>query len=204
MLTSGELFVDAPSDSPLVIHGSYTGAKVRDMKGPVRVAATHARATILNTTRQVDVTAGVIDFSGSSGRVTLSSESEINLKLSAERFDGTLSAWAQRSVRVLIPQGFVTPFTVVVGRAQDFVCRADLCSRVAHRRQGQLHIFTHSGERTAVADPAIQLRSEESTVLSTPGDSRAVAMRSPSRTGGSQCRRRHAGVIIVRIRSDLA
>jgi ferric-dicitrate binding protein FerR (iron transport regulator) len=54
---------------------------VRDLAGPVRIAATHARATVLNTCGQVDATAGVVDFAGSRGRVTLSTEAEIDLKI---------------------------------------------------------------------------------------------------------------------------
>jgi hypothetical protein len=75
----GELVVDAPGDAPLVIHVSYAAVQLRDMKGPVRIAATHGRATILDTTGQVDAVAFVIDFSSSRGRVTLSAEAEINM-----------------------------------------------------------------------------------------------------------------------------
>ena len=56
-------------DGGLVIHSSYTPVEVRDMAGPVRITATHARSKILDTTGQVDATAGVVDFAGSGGRV---------------------------------------------------------------------------------------------------------------------------------------
>jgi len=46
----GLLVVDAPEEAPLAIHASFAAVKIRDMAGPVRVAATHARATILDTT----------------------------------------------------------------------------------------------------------------------------------------------------------
>jgi len=68
----GQLVVDAPADAPLVIHASYAAVHIRDVKGSVRVAATHGRAKMLNTTGQVDAIAFVIDFAGSGGRVTLS------------------------------------------------------------------------------------------------------------------------------------
>lgn len=49
---------------------------------------------------QVDVDAYVIDFAGSRGRVSLHAETEINLRITASKFEGTLSAWAQRPVRM--------------------------------------------------------------------------------------------------------
>ena len=59
-----ELLVEASHDAGIVIHGSYAAVEVRDLMGPVRIAATHARATVLNTSGQVDATAGVVDFAG--------------------------------------------------------------------------------------------------------------------------------------------
>jgi hypothetical protein len=73
--------------------------EVRDMTGPVRIAATHARASILDTAGQVDATAGCVDFAGSCSRITLSAEAEINLKMTAPEFDGILLAWAQAPVK---------------------------------------------------------------------------------------------------------
>ena len=65
----GDLVVEGPMDGGLVIHSSYTPVEVRDMAGPVRITATHARSKILDTTGQVDATAGAVDFAGSGGRV---------------------------------------------------------------------------------------------------------------------------------------
>lgn len=163
--TSSELVVDGPRDAGVVVHTSYAAAEVRDMAGPVRVAATHARASVLYTTGQVDATAGVVDFAGSSGRVTLSAEMEIDLKITAREFDGTLLAWAQRSVRILVPPGFSTPFEVTVGTRDHFVCRTDLVSKVRHRRQGDLHVFTYGTNAGERPGGGVHLRSEQSTVV---------------------------------------
>lgn len=122
--------LEAPTHMQMIVHASRAPVEVRDMSGPVRITASHARAKILETTGQVDADAFVIDFAGSRGRVSLSAETEINLKVTASKFEGTLSAWAQRPVRMLVPLGFVTPFKAIVKRSQDFVCRADLCSKV--------------------------------------------------------------------------
>jgi hypothetical protein len=161
----GHLVVDAPADARIVIHASYAAVEICDMKGPVRVAATHGRTTILNTTGQVDAIGLVVDFAGSGGRVTLSAEAEINMKLSTVRFDGTLLAWAQRSVRTLVPPGFVTPFRAIVSRPEDFVCRAEFCSQVMREKKGDLHYFTYAGDNSVAPEAAMHLRSEQATVV---------------------------------------
>ena len=156
--------LEAPTHMQTVIHASFASVEVHDMVGPVRVTASHARATILDTAGQVDADAFVIDFAGSRGRVTLSAEAEINLRVTAPTFEGTLSAWAQRPVRMLVPLGFVTPFLAIVNRSQDLVCRADLCSKVKHERKYGQHVFTDVGDGSA-APERVALRSEQSTVV---------------------------------------
>lgn len=147
--TMSYFLLEAPKHVQTVIHASYAPVEVRDMVGPVRVTASHARAKILGTTGQVDADAFVIDFAGSRGRVTLSAEAEINLRVTASKFEGTLLAWAQRPVRMLVPLGFQTPFQAMVNRRKDFVCRADLCTKIKHERRNGLHVFTHVGDGSA-------------------------------------------------------
>jgi hypothetical protein len=138
----GNLIVAAPADAPITVHASFAPVQVRKMTGPVRVTAIHARAKILNATGSVDATGFVVDFAGSTGTVVLSAETEINLKLTSVRFDGTLTAWAQRPVRVLIPPAFQTPFQAVVSRPQDFVCRTEFTAAIKREKKGGLHVFT--------------------------------------------------------------
>ncbi len=159
-----ELLVEGPHDAGVVIHGSYAAVEVRDLAGPVHIAATHARATVLNNRGQVDATAGVVDFAGSCGRITLSAEMEINLKITAPEFDGTMLAWAQRSVRMLVPEGFSTPFKAIVGSRDDFVCRADFRSKVKQNRQGELYVYTYNLSADGMRNH-LHLRSEASTVV---------------------------------------
>jgi hypothetical protein len=161
---SGFALVDAPTDAPLVIHASFAAVKVRDMSGSIRITATHARATILDSTGKIDANAFVADFAGSRGQINLSAESEINLKMTSPRFDGNLSAWAQRSVRMLIPRSFNTSFQATVSRPQDFICRAELCSKVKQAKKNGLYVFTYAGGGS-VSDPAVQLRSEQSAIV---------------------------------------
>jgi hypothetical protein len=161
---SGFALVDAPMDAPLVIHASFAAVKVRDMSGSIRITATHARATILDTTGKIDANAFVVDFAGSKGQINLSAESEINLKMTSLHFDGNLSAWAQRSVRMLIPRSFNTSFQATVSRSQDFICRAKLCSKVKQAKKNGLYVFTYAGDGGS-SDPAVQLRSEQSTIV---------------------------------------
>ncbi|MFL6444786.1 MAG: hypothetical protein ACJ713_13305 [Candidatus Sulfotelmatobacter sp.] len=160
----GSLVLDAPADAPVVIYASYSAVQVRDIAASVRITAAHARATILDTTGRVDASAFVVDFAGSRGIVNLSADAEINLKMLSPRFDGTLLAWAQRPVRVLVPAGFVTPFQALVNRRQDFVCRADFCSKITQEKKGGLYVFTYAGDGSR-APEQFHLRSEDSTVV---------------------------------------
>jgi len=160
----GFLAVDAPADGPIVIYTSNSAVQVRDLVGQVRITATHARATILDTTGRVNATGFVLDFAGSRGMVNLSAEAEINLKITAPRFDGELVAWAQRTIRVLVPPRFSTPFRALVNRPQDFVCRANFCSKVTHEKKDGLYVFTYVGDGNA-APERFHLRSEHSTVV---------------------------------------
>jgi hypothetical protein len=162
--SKGLFVLDAPADAPIVIHGSYAAVEIRDMAGPVRVTATHARAKILGTTGQLDAAAFVIDFAGSRGRVNLSAEAGINLKMTAPRFEGTLLAWAQSPLRMLVPPGFTTPFQALVNRPQDFVCRADFCAKVKQEKKNGLYVFTYIGDGGS-APELVHLRSEQATVV---------------------------------------
>ncbi len=123
-----ELAVEAPRDAGVVIHASYAATQVRDIAGAVRIAATHARASVLNTTGQLDVTAGTVDFAGAAGRVTISAEMDANLKMTSREFQGHLLALAQHSIKVLVPPDFATPIEVTVKRPGHFVCRTDFRS----------------------------------------------------------------------------
>lgn len=128
------------------------------------MAATHGRAKILDTTGKVDATGFVVDFAGSRGTVILSAEAEVNMKLNTVRFNGALSAWAQRSVRVLVPLEFQTPFQAFVNRPEDFVCRTDFCSKVKHEKRGGLYVFTYVGDGRTPPEQ-VHLRSEQAAVV---------------------------------------
>jgi hypothetical protein len=112
----------------------------------------------------VDAAGFVVDFAGSEGRVKLSSETEIHLKLRASRFHGSLMAWAQDNVSVLLPPGFQTPFVAIVNRPQDFACRADIGSKVTLAKQGSLCIFTYAGDGSTPPS-ALHFRSERQAVV---------------------------------------
>ena len=160
----GNLIVEAPPDAPITVHASFEPVEVRNMTGPVRVTATRARATLLNNTGNVSAAGFVVNFAGSKGTVILSAEAEINLKLTDTSFEGALTAWAQRSVRVLIPPGFQTPFQAVVNRPQDFVCRTDFSAAVKREKKGGLYMFTYAGDGSVPPD-RVHLRSEHATVV---------------------------------------
>ena len=157
-----DLWVDAPADAPVTVH-TFGWVKVRDMNGSLRISS-RGRTTILNSPGKIDFNGDLVDYSGSSGTVNLNAATEINLNFTAQRFDGKLSANGRRPVRALLPRGFETPFQAVVGRRQDFICRADVCSQMQPGRENGLYTFTYKGDGTT-GRPPIWLRSENSTVV---------------------------------------
>lgn len=160
----GDLLAHVPQDAPLTIH--VIGAvELRNMSGPVRISAVGGRATILNTTGTVNAEGGVVDFAGARGHVMLTSYSEVNLKLTGPRFLGTLSANAQREVRVLVPHGFESPVEIVVNRKKDFVCRADFCSGMKQEREGGAYLFRKYASSGEAASDHVWFRSDHSTVV---------------------------------------
>jgi hypothetical protein len=160
----GDLIAEAPAGAPTTVHSSFAAVQLHNMTGPVRVTAIHARATILNTTGRVDATGFVVDFAGSEGTVILSAEAEINLKFTTARFQGVMMAWAQRSVRVLVPRAFQTPFRVLVNRPQDFLCRTEFSTKVQSEKKDGLYVFTYAGDGSTSPE-RVHLRSEHGTVV---------------------------------------
>jgi len=160
----GEMLVHAPTDSPVTFHSSYAAVEVRDMHGPVRVSASHARTTIMDTTGRVDVNGDVVDFVGAKGTVQLNASSEIDLKLTQSTFEGSLTASADRAVRVLMPPAFRMPLDVLVSKRENFVCRANLCASMEAGRKNGWYEFTYKGNGGA-APVLVNLQSQHGTVI---------------------------------------
>lgn len=88
----------------------------------------------------------------------------MNVKFTSALFDGTMMAWSQRPLRVLVPRGFRTPFQAFVNRPMDFVCRTEFRKKIRHERHGALHVFIYPGDGGA-APEKVHLRSEHGTVI---------------------------------------
>jgi hypothetical protein len=160
----GQLIVDAPADAPVTVHSSSGAIAVHDMDGPVRLAAPQARITVLNTTGEVDATGGIVDFAGSKGTV-MTSSMETDIKITAQRFEGRLSAYAVREARVLVPRGFQTPMELIVNRPKDLICRADFCKNLHSKKNGGIYTFFKFAGDGDKATDRITVRSESSTVV---------------------------------------
>lgn len=63
-----------------------------------------------------------------------------------------------------VPPGFITPFQALVNRPEDFVCRADFCSKVKKEKKNGLYVFTYIGDGGA-APELVHLRSEQATIV---------------------------------------
>ncbi len=166
----GQLVVAAPADAPVMVDSASGPIAVHDMAGPVRLSAPHSRITVLNTTGRVDANGGVVDYAGSKGTVTATAQMEADIKIIAQRFEGTLSVDAIREARILVPKGFQTPIELIVNRPKDLICRADFCKDLHSKRNGALYIsFKYAGDQDAATDHIV-VRSETSTVVVDNGD----------------------------------
>ncbi|HEX4996772.1 MAG TPA: hypothetical protein VFY29_01005 [Terriglobia bacterium] len=141
-LPPGSFLLDAPANATAVIHALSSTVEVRNMSGPVWVSAGRAQAIILNTTGTVDAEADTIAFAGSRGRVLLSAK-DIELAMTT-KFDGTIYAWGNKSIRMQVPAGFQTPFTARIGPGGEFVCRADICSQI--KKTGEGYVYSGDGK----------------------------------------------------------
>ncbi len=159
----GDLLARVPEDAPLTVH-TVGAVELRNLSGPVRISA-GGRATVLNTTGTVDADGGIVDFAGARGHVMLNSYMEIDIKLTGPRFLGSLSAYAQREVRVLVPKGFQSPIEVMVSQKKDLVCRADFCSGMKQSRDAGSYVFKKYGGSSEAALDHVFLRSDHSTVV---------------------------------------
>lgn len=157
----GQFLLTAPAEAPVTVHSS-AAVEVHDMAGPVRISAL-GRAAILNTSGLVSASAMIVDFAGSQGSVALNASWDIDIGLTATKFQGNLSANAQRNVRGFFPPGFQTPMEVVVNRPKDFVCRADFCSKLKKDRVNFLYRFSY-GDLANTTDH-IAVRSESAQVI---------------------------------------
>lgn len=159
----GMLRVDDPEAAPVTIMDASGAVRVRDVSGPVWVSTARGRATILNTTGNVDASGFIVDYAGSRGAVRLNGD-EIDVKLTGKQFDGDLQATGEHPVRVLLPVGFETPIRVTVKGRKDFVCRAKLCSSMQRSEKNGWYMYSYAGEGGKTAGQ-VRLVSNEATVV---------------------------------------
>jgi hypothetical protein len=154
--TRAWLHIEAARQRTVTVAGSYSYMEIFGIDAPVRVSTTHARMKLLEVTGEVQATArvGVIDFAGDRGQVQLNADGEsgeINLKLTATRFEGTLNAKAEVAIRILLPPVFESPFEAIVDRPNLFVCRAGMVPAVRRRDRDGRVIFAYG-----LGDPVLR------------------------------------------------
>jgi len=140
--TMGTLNIKAPASAPLFALGSV---RVRDMTGPLFVSAPAygGIATLIDTSGTVTASGASLNFAGSKGIVTLAGNQEINLKITAERFQGTIHARSVGPLHVYIPREFKTAFVVLVTpKKPSLTCHADICSKLTQAGNA----FTYLGD----------------------------------------------------------
>jgi hypothetical protein len=163
--TNAWLHVQAARQRAVTVNGSYSYTEIFNIDGPVNSVTTHARMKLLDVTGEVQATAhvGIVDFAGDRGRIHLNADGEIgeiNLKLTAPRFEGALDATAEVAVRMLLPPECESPFEAIVDRFDLFVCRADIAPHIHRRDRDGLVVFAYGH-----GDPAIRLVSHGVLVI---------------------------------------
>jgi hypothetical protein len=120
------VMLKVPRQRKLIFDGNYSPVSAIGFDAPVEIRTTHARAMVLNTTKDVVVRAPSIHFAGDSGRVELIAQDEpegcyIAVKVNTPKFEGTLRAVANGSMRIFLPNGFQSGFRIDVDRPDDFI-----------------------------------------------------------------------------------
>jgi hypothetical protein len=140
--TMGTLNIKAPANAPLFAFGSV---RVEGMTGPVFVSAPaySGGATIVDTSGTVTVSGGRLNFAGSKGILTLTASQEIHLKVTQERFQGTIRARSIGPIHLYIPRKFKTAFLVIPSKNTPLTCYADICSKLTPVGAA----FTYGGDR---------------------------------------------------------
>ena len=107
---TGHLEILAPKERPIRIAGAFDEILINGMTRAVQVDAPRASVSILKTSGEVSVVARSIIYAGSSGVVKLHAEtmdtSHIDIKITANCFDGSFEAIASGLIRVLVPADF--------------------------------------------------------------------------------------------------
>jgi len=140
--------IEAVRNRAVTVNGSYSYLEIFGINAPVRASTTHARMKLLEITGKVQATAhiGIIDFAGDHGQVQLNADGEIgeiNLKLTAPRFEGTLDAKAEVAIRVLLSPDCESPFEATVDRPELFVCRARIAPHIRREYRDGRAVFTY-------------------------------------------------------------
>lgn len=154
--------ITCPKGRPVTVCGAYAAVRLSDFTAGANIETTHARITISNVGPKVNarVKEGIIDYSGDQGSARLFAGWEINLNFTSQTYTGELDATAEGPVRVLIPQGFATPFEASVTKDAAFVCRADFQLQINHRKRGGRLLY-----RFGQGSPLIRLTSVNGPIV---------------------------------------
>ncbi len=159
-IMSATLTIDAPMEAPIVVHALSTN--IRDMIGPVVVSA--RGATILDTTGSADAIGGQINFSATKGKVNLDGD-EVNIKMKAQEFDGSMIVESGSRLTLLIPQSFRTSFTAHLVNPEGFSCGGAFCSKINKERR-DTYVF-HGDSYDPAMPPPITLFSADKLAIDT-------------------------------------
>ena len=143
---TGHLEILAPKERPIRIAGAFDEILINGMTRAVQVDAPRASVSILKTSGEVSVAARSIIYAGSSGVAKLHAKtmdtSHIDIKITANCFDGSFEAIASGLIRVLVPADF-SGIQAIVERSSRLLCRANALRHMAFEKRQENVAFTH-------------------------------------------------------------
>ena len=111
------VFIDIalPSHLTLRVDAHWSSLDIADWTGVVTVESSHGTVGVFGCSGETNVTAShesVLTFCGKKGHVRLVGGQLVELKLTANRFEGTLQAVASGDIRLLAPKAFEQEISV--------------------------------------------------------------------------------------------
>jgi hypothetical protein len=152
-----------PAGQGVVLTGGYSIVQFFAIRAPVTVVTSHCSLSFFDNSGAIDAISsngGSIALVGTEGRARLDADLDINLKVTATTFRGTLEAIANGTVRLLIPSAFTTGIEAQVRSNSLFVCRSGIRSQFRRSRHGGMRTFGFGEGR-----PQLRLVSRHGSVV---------------------------------------
>ena len=163
MASMAKCFLDiiTASNCPVDIRGCFAHVEISQISAPIGVSLAYGSVSLLHTTGDVNAQAGPdgkIVFAGCRGNVFLKSGGGIDLKITANSFDGSMEATTRDSpIRILLPRGFLSSFEMI---APAVIVRADTALQAERHQTNDQSIVRYGAD-----EPRLRFRSFQGPIV---------------------------------------